>query len=63
MKFRDTTNLELNEFVVFKLDGRVFTKLSLVTLKKSSTWSSKFLNNFITKVFGLNTGCNTNTVV
>ena len=35
------------------------TKLSLVTLKKFATGSSKFLNNFISKAFLLNDGCNT----
>ena len=40
--------LELNGFIRFTLDGQVFfIKLSPVTLKKSSTCSSKFLNNFI----------------
>ena len=36
-----------------------FTKLSLVTLKKSSICLFKFLINFIKKAFMLNNGCNT----
>ena len=40
------------------LDGRVFTKLSLVKLKKIFTCSSNFLNNFIKKALVLNNGCN-----
>ena len=35
----------------------LFAKLSLVTLKKSSTCSSKFLMNFIQKGFIVNNGC------
>ena len=38
--------------------AEVFTKLSLVTLKKSSTCFSKFLNNFIKKALVLSNGCN-----
>ena len=37
---KDVEVLEPNGFGRFKLDGRVFSKLSLVTLKKSSTCSS-----------------------
>ena len=59
MTFMTLKYLSLKALLDLSWMADFFTKLSLVTLKKSSTSSSKFLNNFIKKAFVLNNGCNT----
>ena len=56
MDYSKVEVLGLYGFDKFKLHGRVFNRLSLVTLRKLSIRPSKFINNFITKVLMLDNG-------